>query len=466
MSDRPNASEKENNHQFVPNILNDVSNLFHDAEQAVRQAPKAIVDSAKVVVDVASSLVPWNNGLNVPNLVVDAGKVYQDAGQALGRVPKAFVDTNRLGMDVVNGAVHLDVSAKEAPNIFHDHEILDPITPASQQMLSRDADLFKPVQNKDGSTTYSLLQIGMTDRDCPDGVHYYKRKVDVTLPAGAKNIKEEYIKVNDRQPVSQDEFKNLLKREQSQNSKIDLYTHGVFTPDDSADKQALELALSSGRPTIAIDWTADPGQQGNPLAMADQYLTDTDAAKRATNNREFMAAIDNTIQQIAPENTGMIGFSHGCMFDTRYFNHRVNKHLPPLDVVILNHPDVPIGASELLVNNKPDTLRDAAKHSFVIGGQKDNLLKIADFLGYLPIGATFEDGRVEERLGTDSARARQMIEAEGATPISEDDDKNVSSHHWLNFVGINELLQHPEKQPKDNQTAFNQITDSVRQSVA
>jgi hypothetical protein len=338
------------------------------------------------------------------------------------------------------------------------------VSDLTHRALMKDADLYPPVQNADGSTTYSINQVGITDRNSAAGANFYSRKVDITVPAGTPTLDQCSFKFGDRQIITEAEYDELLKKDTAGDREVDLYTHGVSCTDSSADRQALMLELSNGRPTVNIDWTANPPEDMNPFKALIQYLRDTAAAKRANNNKTFVSAIDRTIEHIGAEHTGMIGFSHGAMFDTRYLKYRAQNHLPKLDTVILTHPDVPISASELFIGRKPEVLRDSASHSYVIGSQNDLSLKMGEIVGYLPGGTTFQNGKTEERLGSYSWQSRAMIAAEGADAIKERDEPKIGTHHFLNLAGIAQLLDGDNLSLAQLQTSYDRATDLSRQN--
>lgn len=338
-----------------------------------------------------------------------------------------------------------------------------PFTDKTEKALMKDADLYPPIKNADGSTTYSIILAGITDRSSSAGADYYSRKIDVTVPAGKLDLDDCSFIIGKREIIPEEKYTQLLKRDRVGAEELDLFTHGVSCTQDCADKQAVMLELTNGRPTVNIDWSSS-SPQSNPIKGIASYFQDTAAALRANNNKAFESAIDNTIDHIGAEHTNMIGFSHGAMFDTRYLKHRVEDHLPRLDTLILTHPDVPVSAPELYPGNKPALLRDSADRSFVIGSRIDVLLKLGAVAGCIPGGTTFENGGSEERLGNNSAKSRSLIELEGAGAISESDDMSIGTHHFLNFAGINELLESQNRSIKDVQGDYDRASDVQRHS--
>ncbi len=353
---------------------------------------------------------------------------------------------------------------KAEQELLNDDELEAPFGDSTRKALMKDADLFPAVKNDDGTTTYSVIQIGITDRNPDRKANYFSRKVDITVPVGAPSLNDCKFNFNDREVISEEKYKQLLKKDAASSKDIDLYTHGVSATDKSADKQALMLELSNGRPTVNIDWSSNPPADKDPVKALIQYERDTASAKRANDNKEFTAAIDNTIKEVGAGNCSMIGFSHGGMFDTRYLKHRVQSHLPELNTVILTHPDVPISAPELWNGFKPRVLADSAVHSYVIGSQNDLALKMGHIVGYLPGGTTYEHGLTEERLGDYSWLSRLAISTEGAVAIQERDQHKISTHHFLNYAGIKQLLESGNDSKDKVQTAYNHVTDLARQN--
>ena len=360
-----------------------------------------------------------------------------------------------------------EILKKAAPELLNDKELEAPFGEITQKALMRNADQFPPVKNPDGSMSYTLLQIGMTDRESPDGVNYFCRKVDVTVPAGAPSLGDCQFTFNDREMINEEKYNQLLEKEKAWSKDISFFTHGVSTDARNADKQALKLELSNGLPTVNIDWTANPAKnEKDPAQSLGQYLKDTVAAKRANDNAIFTGAIDKTIEKIGAENTSMIGFSHGGMFDTRYLKHRVSNHLPELDTVILTHPDLPIGSGELWNNSKPRVIGEAAEHSFVIGSRRDWALRMGMIVSHLPFGHPAHDsGNLEQRLGNYSFASRMFINLAGAKAVKEVNQEDLGTHHFLNYAGINQLLKDGELPFKQLQDKYNDATEHARQQA-
>jgi hypothetical protein len=348
-----------------------------------------------------------------------------------------------------------------------DPELAAPMSAKTKSALMKDAAEFAPVHNADGSTTYTVVQSGITDRPGQDsGIDYYKRAVNVTVPNDHASLQDCKFTFNERQKISKDEFDQILARDKASNPEVELYAHGVSATAMSADKQAMMLELSNGRPSINLDWNAtNPSSSNNPMDSLDGYKKDTINAKRANDNKDFQNAIDNTIQQVGADHTTLIGFSHGGFFDTRYLAHRVQNNLPKLETVLLTHPDVPVSAPELQVNGKPELLKDSAQQSYVIGGTMDLAMKAAVLASHLsPHTPTWEGWfATEERLGNDSGDTRNFIQQEGAMAISERDRDEFSTEHFLNYAGINQLLDSPRSMAASNEQAdYNAATDQGR----
>ncbi len=344
---------------------------------------------------------------------------------------------------------------------IHDVELEAPITDVTRKALLKDADLFQPVKNADGSMTYTLLEEGITDRPgSKSNSNYFSRKIDITVPQGKPSLEDCQFNFSPRENISKERFDQLLSRNKNVTGDVILHTHGVFTSEKSADQEALMLQLSSGLPTVNIDWAAHPIDGSGTLKSLFGYERDRACAMRANRNKSFEKAIDSTIDSIGASNTEMIGFSHGAMFDTRYLKHRVDNNLAPLDTVILNHPDVAIGASELYSHENPDVLKRASNHAFVIGSQNDERLKSAEKVDKLLGIGLFHP---VERIGDDSNSSRALIKSEGALPIKDVDQPGASSNHFLNYAGISHLL-HRGNTPADQlQRDFNNATAAARQ---
>lgn len=349
------------------------------------------------------------------------------------------------------------------PVTINEKELAGPIDDKTQKALMKDADLYPPVQNSDGSTTYTVVMAGITDRPGKsDSIDYYSRTVNVTVPKkDHPSLNDCKYIFNERQSIKKEDYDKLVDREKAFSPFVEMYSHGVSTNENGADQQAFLLQLSTGRPTIDLDWNTIP--HGNGLDdIAEGYVKDVTEAKKSNDNKAFQQAIDDTVQRIGADHTSMIGFSHGALFDARYLAHRAAGNMPKLDNVILAHPDVPLGAPELEVNGKPELLKDTALHSYVIGGKIDMDLKIAAPAS-LPGYPAFEWGGNEERLGDDADSTRDFIRQEGAVPLSEKDRHELSTQHFLNYAGIAQLMTQGNLLGDREQGIYNDATDFGRQ---
>lgn len=339
-------------------------------------------------------------------------------------------------------------------------ELAQSIDDRTHKALMKDADLYPPVQNSDGSTTYTVVLAGMTDRaGRNNSIDYYRRNVNITVPKDHQDLKDCKYNFGAREIINKEGYDKLLDRDMAANPEMAVYAHGTSTEAKKSDNEALVVQLSTGRPTINLDWDAKQWSMF-PTIMPAEYAQDSIAAKNANDNKGFEQAIDETIQKVGADHASMIGYSHGTLFETRYMAHRVGSKMAPLENIVFTHPDVPLGAPELQVNGKPELFKDAARHSYVIGGKLDLNLKAAVPLS-LPFTPVFELGD-EERLGDDSDKSRSLIVEEGAVPISERDRTTFSTEHFLNFAGINQVLEEADMQGNNEQSAFEAATDRGR----
>lgn len=350
------------------------------------------------------------------------------------------IDVN--AMHLIPEGVNTLIDANQQVRI-NEPELKTPIDFTQNRALMKDVDAFPPVKNADGSTTYTVVMTGLTDRPAgrTDGVEYFRRNVEINVPAGSPSLNDCTFDFNSREMISKEEYDKLIDKAKGSNSEMELFAHGVSTDEMSADRQALMLQLSNGRPTVVLDWAAGVSSM-DPRQALEGYINDTKAAKRANENKAFEGAIDDTIAKIGAENTSLIGFSHGGYFDTRYLNHRVRANLPMLDTVILTHPDVPIGAPELRVDGKADLLKRAAENSFVIGSRMDLALKSAVVASHLsPDSPVGQEGMNALRLGNNWLVTQMLIKKEGATTIDENNrPEKKNTQHFMNFAGIKTLL--------------------------
>jgi hypothetical protein len=349
----------------------------------------------------------------------------------------------------------------------------------TMKVLMKDADRWAPIKNDDGSTSYRIVQVGMTNRPIEAGEtktsgKFYTRTIDVRVPAGAGNLGECKYGFGDRREINEETFNRLLDRDRARlkeenmpgHNEVNLHAHGVFTYTNMADQEALLLQLTNGHPTVNVDWQAFPNTRDNPhhyspndkiVSSYLHYMEDRASAKVA--NAELEPLLDRTIDRIGAAQTTMIGFSHGGMFDTRYLRHRVDGNLPKVGAVLFAHPDVPVKTPELMVGKADGTLEGllsaAASRSVVIGGRADLALLVASWL----------PGASGYRLGNDSASTRKIIEWNQGKPISEITklDKKELDQHFLNYSGLASLENgDPRRSEEQMQQDFRRATEMGR----
>jgi hypothetical protein len=345
----------------------------------------------------------------------------------------------------------------------------------TQTALQRDADKFPPVRNdKNGTTTYTIEQIGLTDRDLKAGENtadHFKRLVKVTVPDDADSLQKCKFEFGDRHKIDVKEFDSLVARDQKRQSDLSaaspeenklsraqdmsFYTHGIRTGAESADFMALALQLTNGHSVINIDWKSAPPSE-EKTGISETYQINRKGA--AESYGKFEKELDQTIGKIGAEHTDMIAFSHGAMFDTKYLMHRKETHAPLLNEIILAHPDVPIAT--LAQPNQNGIIDEAnrlyskvAKNTHVIGSPTDLAMT----------GAAYNDcdtskcetlmDRWKEhdrqmgvyaRLGNGAAVSRTLVAGHGGTYVMENIPKDKAEkdpyHHFVNMQAISSLI--------------------------
>jgi hypothetical protein len=293
------------------------------------------------------------------------------------------------------------------------------------------------------------------------------------MPAGIGNLGQLKVDFGDRKQISEDEFKQLLEHDRvrlkspDSNNDVNLFTHGVFTYTTKADQEALLLQLTNGHPTVGVDWQSFPNTREHPNTISQDdllwqsylhYMEDRASAKSA--NVQLEPLLDRAISKIGAEQTTMIAFSHGSMFDTRYLRHRVDTGLPKVDTLLFSHPDVWNKTPELNVagdhkHTSEGLLSAAASKAYVIGSSSDLALR---FSSRLP-------GAGGERIGDDSALSRQIIASHHAVPVSEIVKPITTSlsQHFLNYSGIAEIENGDAKRPAPQiQSAYKAATEAGR----
>ncbi len=355
-------------------------------------------------------------------------------------------------------------------------------TPHTKDALARDADKYPPKRNeKDGTTTYTIEQFGLTDRDQATdqkGVAHYKRLVTITVPDKADSLKDCQFEYQDRQKIDEKEFTALVaraqKRQVDQSSAADkehklprpddiaFYTHGIRTGAEGADFQALALQLTHGHSVINVDWKSTPPAE-EKVGMSDAYAAERKGA--AQSYARFEKVLDDTIGRIGADHTDMIAFSHGAMFDTRYLQHRKDSHAPMLNQVIFTHPDVPI--SVLPQPDKDGKVEPSnrlyacvAKTTHVIGSTEDLALTGAAYNDCEPCKSdNFLDQLQEKnrqmaihaRIGNGAPICRNLVAGCGGTyvmetiPAGRKDSKKDALKHFINMHGISNLINGSDK---------------------
>lgn len=348
-------------------------------------------------------------------------------------------------------------------------------TAFTQTALRRDADRFPPVRNeKDGTTTYTIEQIGLTDRNLAPGdneADHYKRRVNITVPDSATSLKDCKFEYQDRQTIDVKEFDALVDHAQKRQSDLSasslpegqlagpkdmsFYTHGIRTGAEDADFTALALQLTNGHSVINVDWDS--------IAIPDEkygvmQAYDINRRGAAESYPKFEKQLDQAISHIGAENTDMIAFSHGAMFDTKYLQHRQAANAPRLDEIVFSHPDVPCG---IMKATGPDAklaesdrfYSSVSRKAFVVGGLNDWAMPAAMLKDCKPApeGTDATEHQKKQaalytRLGNGGAISRRLVADHGGEYVTEDDVKGKNYNHFVNLNKINALMNEPPKE--------------------
>lgn len=342
----------------------------------------------------------------------------------------------------------------------------------TKDALMRDADRFPPVRNDaENSTTYSMELFGFSDRESSDPklpAEPYKRMVTITVPDGATSIKDCKFEFQDRQKIEQRELNDLVTRAQIRQGEIagaapaenklprpndvSFFTHGIRTAEVSTDLYSLSLQLTNGHSVINVDWKSVPPSEENGTDLEQAY--NNERKRAAESYPRFEKLIDETIKHVGADQTTIIAFSHGAMFNTRYLQHRKESGADLLNHVIFSHPDVPCrtlpqpGADGSIA---PENRLFAcvSKQTHVIGSTADMAMTGA---------AKHDEPRVEGQWkithylkGTDDAYARigngarisrNLVEGSGGTYVIETQkgEKKDLMCHFINMESISELM--------------------------
>lgn len=346
-------------------------------------------------------------------------------------------------------------------------------TAFTKNALVRDADKYPPTRNEAlGTTTYTIEQYGMSDRDLLPGRNeaaHYKRLVTITVPDAADSLDDCRFEYQDRQQIEEKEFNDLVSRAKmrqvetsfaeagdaklSRPEDISFYTHGIRTAAVSSDFQALTLQLTQGLSVINVDWKSTPRSE-EKVGLCEAYNAERKGA--AESYGRFEKALDAAIGHIGAEHTNMIAFSHGSMFDTRYLHHRKASGAPRLNQVIFSHADVPIATmpqpdADGKVDPANQLYSQTARNTFVIGSVADLAMSGAAYNDCEP---SKSDKWVEQlkdkqremakhaRIGDGGRVSRRLVEASGGTYVAEiiPPDKKDPTCHFVNMNVVSTLV--------------------------
>jgi len=355
-------------------------------------------------------------------------------------------------------------------------------TPFTQAALNRDADRFPPVRNaQDGTTTYTIEQIGITDRDLAPGAtsaEHFKRLVNITVPDNATSLKECKFDYKDRQPIDAKQFEALVDHAQKRQSDlsdksainarltdpkdVSFYTHGIRTGAEDADFMALALQLTNGHSVVNVDWKST-AVRDETYGLQAAY--DINRRGAAESYPKFEKVLDQAISHIGADQTDMIAFSHGAMFDTKYLQHRKETNATLIDEVILAHPDVKCSA--MAPTDATGKVADAdrlyasvARHAYVIGATNDLAMSGAAWSDSesAPKGSSIKEKwafqnkqlEIHARLGNGGEISRRLVAGHGGTYVMETtpQDKKDSLNHFVNMAKINSLMNKREAELK------------------
>ncbi|MBS1955107.1 MAG: hypothetical protein JST89_13045 [Cyanobacteria bacterium SZAS-4] len=454
--------------------------------------------------DVAQPAAEKHNGLL--NLLSVRGthehsKQEHSSGATVPKAPDAEIKSNFAGLPEVSSKTRtLDLNTplypnEKRPNSGNDSTLLPAnkyekivsesvkdlsteanFTAYTQAALQRDTDRFPAVRNeKDQTTTYTIEQIGLTDRNLkPEdkNAEHFKRLVNITVPDGATSLKDCKFDYKDRQIIDVKEFDALVDHAQKRQSDLSarapedahlvgpkdmsFYTHGIRTGAEEADFTALALQLTNGHSVINVDWksTAIPEET---YGLTKAYELNTKGA--AESYPKFEKQLDLAINHIGADRTDMIAFSHGAAFDSKYLQHRRDTNAPKLDEIVFSHPDVkcstmkPVDSSGQLA--EADRFYSSiAKSAFVIGGTNDLAMTGAAWneCESAPKGTSWLENHNKQmalhaRLGNGGEISRTLVAGHGGTYVTEPiiKEKAKNSNHFVNMVGISSLLNNPGK---------------------
>ncbi len=356
----------------------------------------------------------------------------------------------------------------------------------TRDALNRDAERFPPTRNdKAGTTTYTIEQFGLSDRDLAKGettAAHYKRLVTITVPDAAASLKDCKFEYQDRQKIDAKEFNALVdgaqRRQMEQAVDADaehrvprsedmaFFTHGIRTAGVSSDFYSLALQLTNGHSVINVDWQSTPPSE-QKVGLTAAYRLECQGAEQSY--PKFEKALDEAVKLVGSDRTIMIAFSHGAMFDTRYLQHRKDAGSPVVGQVIFSHPDVKV--STLPQPDKDGKIDEGnrffscvSKQTHVIGSPSDWALAGAAANDYEPPKSddpverarhTNRQIEIHSRLGNGAPICRNLVAGCGGTYVMETipKDKRDFTKHFINMSGITGLINGERTLKVANQAA-------------
>jgi hypothetical protein len=486
-NDQPNSAAPSANHQFL-NFLDihkqeqpspRVKEVFPDLDPAAtRPGEHSNSDNSKTGIKSNFAGLPRPR---TDNHIIDfTPPVYPAEKQAQLAKPDVLAQPiNKYEKSVTEQVKGLDGEAK--------------FSPYTADALKRDADKFPPKRNeKDGTTTYTIEQFGLTDRDLAKDQNtagHYKRLVTITVPDQAESLKDCKFEYQDRQNIDQREFNALVDRAQKRQYDLSaatdakqeaaslvnipstvklprpkdmaFYTHGIRTGAEGADFQALALQLTHGHSVINVDWKSTQASE-EKIGVSEAYEINRKGA--AQSYGKFEKTLDDTISHIGAEHTDMIAFSHGAMFDTKYLWHSKDAHAPRLNEVIFTHPDVPIAVmpqpdKDGKFDERNRLYTCVSKNTHVIGSTADLAMTGAAYNDCVPSTSEswaeqFQEKRrqmaIHARIGDGGNISRTLVAGSGGSYVMETIpvDKKDPYMHFINMNGISKLLNDPDRTTK------------------
>jgi len=296
------------------------------------------------------------------------------------------------------------------------------------------------VINEDGSVTYKVPMLGLTDRELPGHadplVKFYRMEMLVSVPPNCSNLDKCVFSRGPREYLSEENFKAQLAdlKQREDGHPISLFSHGVFYDAGKSDVDAARTAIEQGGAAINVDWRSTPSDDARK-DMGERYEQDREQAE--LREPAFERPLDVVVNTIGAENLNVVGFSRGCFLEMLYLSHRA-EFQPNVRFrsAILTHADIKQSEFKkyaLSSDHQKQTLFnpfiDASNQTVFLSGKNDWALRYATTKNDHGIG--------KAHIETNKKLVESANGIYAKEPIS---GHKGSAGHFINYKRVGELI--------------------------